>query len=156
MAKTQEAYESAVRILFASLDRVEQRLSSHPGPYYYGASITEADVRLYVTIIRFDPVYHGHFKCNIRDIRSGYPAIHKWLRKLYHDVPAFKETTQFEHIKGHYMKSHITINPFVRFLKASGLDRANTMQGTISAGPLPHILPKDKEVAAASGIGSLH
>lgn len=113
MAKTQEAYEIAVSTLFASLDRVEKHLSSHAGPYYYGSSITEADVRLYVTIIRFDIAYHGHFKCNIRDIRSGYPAIHKWLRIVYHDVPAFKETTQFEHIKGHYMKSLTNINPSV-------------------------------------------
>jgi len=121
MAKTQEAYEEAVNNLFASLDRAEKHLSSHPGPYYYGSSITEADIRLYVTIIRFDPVYHIHFKCNIRDIRSGYPSIHKWLRVLYHDVPAFKDTTQFEHIKGHYMKSHLNINPFVSIKTSASL-----------------------------------
>ena len=112
-ASTQEAYEKAVTQLFKSLDRVEEHLSSSPGPYYWGDKITETDVRLYTTIIRFDPVYVQHFKCNIRDIRSGYPALHKWVRKLYWDVPAFKDTTQFEHIKKHYTKSHKQINPFV-------------------------------------------
>lgn len=114
--RTQEAYEKAVKPLFASLDRAEAHLVKHAAPYYFGSYITEADVRLYTTIVRFDPVYVQHFKCNIRDIRSGYPALHKWLRKLYWDVPAFKETTQFEHIKNHYTKSHKQINPFVRFL----------------------------------------
>ncbi|KAL8972608.1 MAG: hypothetical protein Q9183_000466, partial [Haloplaca sp. 2 TL-2023] len=110
-AQTQEAYETAVKPLFASLDRAERHLAKHASPYYFGSSITEADVRLYTTIIRFDPVYVQHFKCNIRDIRSGYPALHKWLRHLYWDVPAFGETTQFEHIKKHYTKSHKQINP---------------------------------------------
>lgn len=92
---------------------MEAHLSSSPGPYYFGDKITEADVRLFTTIIRFDPVYVQHFKTNLRDIRSGYPAIHRWLRKLYWDVPAFGETTQFEHIKNHYTKSHRQINQFV-------------------------------------------
>ena len=116
IARTQEAYEKAVRPLFASLDRAEAHLVKNAAPYYFGAKITEADVRLYTTIVRFDPVYVQHFKCNVRDIRSGYPALHKWLRKLYWDEPAFKETTQFEHIKNHYTKSHKQINPYVRFL----------------------------------------
>jgi putative glutathione S-transferase len=112
-ATTQEAYEKAVTTLFKSLDRVEKHLSSNPGPYYFGDKITEADVRLFTTIIRFDAVYVQHFKTNLRDIRSGYPAIHKWVRKLYWDSPAFKHTTQFEHIKRHYTRSHHPINPFV-------------------------------------------
>ncbi|KAF1817474.1 hypothetical protein P152DRAFT_454065 [Eremomyces bilateralis CBS 781.70] len=131
-ATSQEAYEKACTQLFKSLDRVEAHLSSSPGPYYFGTEITEADVRLYTTIVRFDPVYVQHFKCNIRDIRSGYPAIHAWLRKLYWDVPAFRETTQFEHIKYHYTKSHKQINQF----------------SITPIGPLPDILPKDQEVAA--------
>lgn len=102
--------------LFASLDRAEAHLAKHAAPYYFGDHLTEADIRLYTTIVRFDPVYVQHFKCNIRDIRSGYPALHKWLRKLYWDVPAFRETTQFEHIKKHYTKSHKQINPFVSLL----------------------------------------
>jgi putative glutathione S-transferase len=112
-ASTQDAYERAVTQLFKSLDRVEEHLSSSPGPYYWGDKITETDVRLYTTIIRFDPVYVQHFKCNIRDIRSGYPAIHRWVRNLYWGSPAFGETTEFEHIKKHYTKSHKQINLFV-------------------------------------------
>jgi putative glutathione S-transferase len=112
-ATKQDAYEKAVTALFENLYRAEKHLSSSAGPYYYGDKVTEADIRLYTTIVRFDAVYHQHFKCNIRDIRSGYPALHKWVRKLYWDVPAFHDTTQFEHIKKHYTKSHLQINPFV-------------------------------------------
>lgn len=84
-------------------------------------------------LTRHQPVYVQHFKCNIRDIRSGYPAIHDWMRNLYWNIPAFKDTTQFEHIKWHYTKSHTQINPF-----------------SISpVGPLPDILPLDEEVNAA-------
>jgi glutathionyl-hydroquinone reductase len=114
-ATTQEAYERNVKILFGSLDRVEEHLTKSGGPYWFGDRLTETDVRLYTTIVRFDPVYVQHFKCNIRDIRSGYPAIHKWLRTLYWDIDAFKDTTEFEHIKKHYTKSHAQINPFVSF-----------------------------------------
>ncbi|TVY53286.1 Glutathione S-transferase omega-like 2 [Lachnellula cervina] len=112
-ATTASAYEAACTSLFASLDRVEKHLSTvTDGPYYYGKNITEADVRLYTTMIRFDAVYVQHFKTNIRDVRSGYPYIHRWLRELYWNVPAFGETTQWEHIKKHYTQSHTNINPF--------------------------------------------
>src|SRR5882672_7991957 len=113
MGKTQEAYNSAVENLFAHLDRVESHLSSpdHKGPFYYGEDITEADVRLYVTIIRFDPVYVSLFKTNKQMIRWGYPAIHRWVRNLYWNVPAFHDTTDFVHIKSHYFKSLVMINP---------------------------------------------
>jgi glutathionyl-hydroquinone reductase len=122
--------------LFSHLDKAESQLKSaaSKGPYYFGANITEADVRLYVTIIRFDTVYVQHFKCNIRDIRSGYPAIHRWLRNLYWNIPAFKDTTQFEHIKKHYMASHLMLNP----------------HGIVAAGPVPNILQPDEEVRAVS------
>lgn len=112
-ATTQEAYQKAVKELFDALDRAEEHLKSHPGPYLFGSRLTEADVRLYTTIVRFDPVYVQHFKCNVRDIRSGYPALHDWLRHLYWELPAFKSTTQFEHIKLHYTKSHKNISPLV-------------------------------------------
>ncbi|KAL4801122.1 glutathione S-transferase [Aspergillus venezuelensis] len=131
-ATTQEAYEKNVTTLFNSLDKIESHLSSTKTPYYFGDKITEADIRLYTTIVRFDPVYVQHFKCNLRDIRSGYPAIHDWLRRLYWDVPAFKETTEFEHIKKHYTKSHSQINPY----------------GITPVGPVPDILPKEEEVPA--------
>jgi glutathionyl-hydroquinone reductase len=131
-ATTQEAYEKAVVPLFESLDKAEAHLAEGPGPYYYGEKITEADIRLYTTIVRFDVVYVQHFKTNIRDIRSGYPHLHRWMRKLYWDVPAFGETTQFEHIKNHYTKSHRQINP----------------PSITPVGPLPDILKKDEEVPA--------
>jgi len=112
-ASTQPAYSDAVHELFTALDRVESHLSTSPGPFYFGEQLTEVDVRLYTTIVRFDVVYVQHFKTNIRDIRSGYPHIHAWLRNLYWKHAAFgSETTQFEHIKRHYTKSHTQINPF--------------------------------------------
>ncbi|KAJ5893728.1 hypothetical protein N7495_005419 [Penicillium taxi] len=133
-ATTQAAYEKAVTTLFSSLDKIEAHLTKQltSSPYYFGDSVTEADIRLFTTIIRFDPVYVQHFKCNIRDIRSGYPAIHRWMRGLYWDLPAFRDTTQFEHIKFHYTKSHTQINQFA----------------ITPIGPVPDILPKDEEVRA--------
>jgi glutathionyl-hydroquinone reductase len=133
-ATTQEAYEKAVATLFSSLDKIEAHLAKQASvsPYFFGETVTEADIRLYTTIIRFDPVYVQHFKCNIRDIRSGFPAIHRWVRGLYWDLPAFKDTTDFEHIKKHYTKSHKQINQFA----------------ITPVGPLPDILPKDEEVKA--------
>lgn len=133
-ATTQEAYEKVVNELFTALDRVEAHLSTSVGPFYFGDTITEVDVRLYTTIIRFDVVYVQHFKCNIRDIRSGYPAIHRWVRNLYWDVPAFHDTTVFPHIKKHYTRCHRQLNPF----------------GITPLGPLPDILAKDAEVAAVA------
>ncbi|KAK1064982.1 S-glutathionyl-(chloro)hydroquinone reductase [Friedmanniomyces endolithicus] len=131
-ATTQEAYEKNVKTLFAALDRAEAELAKSPGPYYHGANPTEADVRLYPTIIRFDAVYVQHFKCNLRDIRSGYPALHKWLRYCYWKNEAFGGTTEFTHIKSHYTKSHHQINPL----------------SLTPLGPDPDILPLDEEVPA--------
>ncbi|KAB5572416.1 glutathione S-transferase [Coniochaeta sp. 2T2.1] len=133
-ATTQEAYERNVTTLFAALDRVEEHLATKPGPYWFGDKITEVDVRLYPTIIRFDPVYVQHFKCNIRDIRSGYPATHKWMRNLYWNVAAFRETTNFLHIKNHYTKSHKQINQFA----------------ITPVGPVPDVLRLEEEVAAVA------
>ncbi|KAI5293345.1 S-glutathionyl-(chloro)hydroquinone reductase [Ascosphaera acerosa] len=130
-ATTQEAYERNVRALFASLDRIEGHLAAQP-KFFFGDRLTEADVRLFTTIVRFDPVYVQHFKCNVRDIRSGYPAIHRWLRTLYWTIPAFRETTEFTHIKNHYTKSHTQINP----------------HSITPVGPVPDVLPLDEEVEA--------
>lgn len=137
-ATTQEAYENAVTQLFKSLNRIESHLATSiaSGPYYWGDRLTESDVRLYTTIIRFDPVYVQHFKCNIRDIRSGYPNLHRWVRHLYWTVPAFHDTTQFEHIKKHYTKSHKQINQF----------------SITPVGPLPDILREDEEVNAVKAV----
>jgi putative glutathione S-transferase len=108
-AKSPEAYQDAVVQLFVALERVEALLENKT--YLVGDRLTEADIRLFVTIIRFDPVYVGHFKCNIRSIRHGYPEIHRWLRKLYWENEAFKSTTNFDHIKTHYYWSHPQVNP---------------------------------------------
>jgi len=106
-ATTQEAYEEAVVPLFETLDWLEQRLSSHR--YLMGETLTEADWRLFTTLIRFDPVYVGHFKCNIRRLED-YPKLWAYTRELYqHEAVA--ETVNMHHIKHHYYVSHTTINP---------------------------------------------
>ncbi|KAF9018119.1 hypothetical protein BDZ89DRAFT_1074144 [Hymenopellis radicata] len=107
-ATTQSAYEEAVHPLFESLDKVEKLLTGKQ--YIVGDRLTECDVRLWVTIVRFDPVYVGLFKCNIRDIRHGYPAINKWMKNLYWNNDAFKSSTNFKHIKTTYYWSHQMIN----------------------------------------------
>ncbi|KAI5377161.1 hypothetical protein J4E82_003953 [Alternaria postmessia] len=136
-ATTEEAYTKAVTQLFKSLDRLEESLSKCSTPYLLSSPhVTEADIRLFTTIIRFDPVYVQHFKCNIRDIRSGYPLLHQWMRHLYWDYPAFKETTDFEHIKKHYTKSHGQINKFQ----------------ITPIGPVPDILEKEDEVPSVKAV----
>ncbi|WVF66438.1 hypothetical protein IAT40_001178 [Kwoniella sp. CBS 6097] len=109
-ATTQKAYEDAVKPLSKALGRVEERLSDGR-EFLVGGRLTEADVRLYTTIVRYDPVYYVHFKCNFGLIRHDYPHLHKWLQKLYWNNPAFKDTTNFEHIKEHYYYSHKQLNP---------------------------------------------
>ncbi len=106
-ATTQEAYEEAVGPLFDSLDWIEGILSENR--YLMGDRITEADWRLFTTLIRFDKVYHGHFKCNRRRI-IDYPNIWGYLRELY-QWDGVAETVNFDHITRHYHYSHETINP---------------------------------------------
>ena len=106
-ATSPAAYEDAVAALFAALDRMEARL--HRQRYLLGAQITEADWRFFTTLVRFDPVYVGHFKCNIRRI-ADYPALHGYLCDLY-QLPGIAETVVMDHIKQHYYQSHPTINP---------------------------------------------
>jgi len=108
-ATTQEAYESNLTPLFKSLDKLEKMLEGKD--YLVGDKLTEADVRLFTTIIRFDPVYVGHFKCNIGTIRHNYPNLNRWVKNLYWKNEAFKSTTNFDHIKTHYYWSHPSINP---------------------------------------------
>ncbi len=107
MAQTQEAYEEAFDPLFATLDRLEERLDGHD--YLVGDRLTEADVRLYPTLARFDSVYYVHFKCNLRRI-ADYPRLWAYARRLY-AIPAFGETTDFDHIKRHYYETHRHLNP---------------------------------------------
>ncbi len=106
-ATTQKAYEEAVNALFHALDIVDERLSKQR--YLVGSNITEADWRLFTTLIRFDAVYHGHFKCNKKQI-ADYPNIYGYMKELY-QVPGVAETVNFDHIKRHYYFSHTMINP---------------------------------------------
>lgn len=106
-ATTQDAYDEAYRRLFDRLDWLETRLSGQR--YLMGDTLTEADVRLYTTLARFDAVYHGHFKCN-RQKLSEFDALWAYARNLY-QTPGFGDTTDFDHIKRHYYGTHDTINP---------------------------------------------
>ncbi len=106
-ATTQAAYDAAVAPLFATLDWLEARLSRQP--YLNGGSPTEADWRLFTTLVRFDAVYHGHFKCNVRRL-VDYPALWDYARRLY-QWSGVRQTVDFAHIKGHYYGSHRNINP---------------------------------------------
>jgi putative glutathione S-transferase len=106
-ASTQEAYEEAFLDLFGVLDKLEERLSRQR--YLAGASITEADWRFFTTLVRFDAVYVGHFKCNLRRI-ADYPSLSNYLRDLY-QVPGVAETVNMDHIKRHYYGSMRTLNP---------------------------------------------
>lgn len=106
-ATTQEAYEEAFDALFDSLDWVEGLLTRHR--YLAGKQLTEADWRLFTTLIRFDAVYFGHFKTNRQRI-ADYPAISAYMRELY-QMPGVAATVDFEHIKTHYYASHTMINP---------------------------------------------
>ena len=106
-ATTEAAYKEAVITLFDALDTLEARLVDQR--YLLGNTITEADWRLFTTLVRFDAVYVGHFKCNIRRI-VDYPNLWGYLRDLY-QVPGIAETVSIEHIKAHYYTSHANINP---------------------------------------------
>lgn len=106
-ATTQDAYEEAFVQLFDALDTLENKLSKQR--YLAGSELSEADWRLFTTLVRFDSVYVGHFKCNLRRI-VDYPNLWNYTRELY-QIPGIEETVNFEHIKGHYYRSHKTINP---------------------------------------------
>ena len=138
-AEKAKVYESEATNVFEHLDKVEKILSEKyvdlkaknggvdgkQNIFAVGDQLTEADIRLYTTIIRFDPVYVQHFKCNFTTIRDGYPFTHLWLRNLYWNNDAFRYTTDFDHIKLHYTRSHTRINPL----------------GITPLGPKPDILP---------------
>ncbi|KAF2086923.1 glutathione transferase [Saccharata proteae CBS 121410] len=125
---TQESYDQNITPLFAALDRVEEHLGipAHQ-PYLFGEHITEADIRLYTTIVRFDVAYYTLFRCNLKMIRHDYPRIHEWLRTLYWDESertnggAFMNTTKFALIKAGYSRA--------------------SQSKVVPAGPVPDILP---------------
>jgi len=132
-ATSQSAYEVAFDELFAELDALEQLLDGQR--YLAGEYLTEADVRLFTTIVRFDAVYYGHFKCNLRRI-ADYPNLSNWLREVY-QWPGVAETVNMEHIQHHYYASHKTINP----------------NGIVPKGPLQDFgLAHDRERLAGRGI----
>jgi len=106
-APNQQAYHAAVTDLFGTLDQLEIRLADRR--YLFGDSVTEADVRLWVTLARFDSVYYSHFKASIRRL-TDYPNLWGYARDLY-SIPAFRETTNFDHIKRHYFITHGHLNP---------------------------------------------
>ena len=106
-ATTQEAYDEAFGRLFATLDRLEQRLTTRR--YLAGDTLTEADWRLFTTLVRFDPVYFGHFKCNLRRL-VDYPNLWGYTRELF-QVPGVAGTVNLDHIKRHYYVTHRAINP---------------------------------------------
>ncbi|REK03295.1 MAG: glutathione S-transferase family protein [Acidobacteria bacterium] len=106
-ATEQAPYEKAFGELFATLDWLEERLADRR--YLVGDRLTEADWRLFTTLVRFDAVYHGHFKCNLRRI-VDYPNLSNYLRELY-QIPGVADTVRFDHIKPHYYRSHPMVNP---------------------------------------------
>ena len=116
-ATSQDAYDKAVTPLFAMLDELEERLEGKD--WLVGDRLTEADIRLWTTLIRFDPVYHTHFKCNVRRI-ADYPNLSALTRRIY-ELDGIAETVNFRHIKHHYYESHERINP----------------HGIVPAGPAP-------------------
>jgi glutathionyl-hydroquinone reductase len=106
-AGSQEAYEEAYDTLFAELDRLSARLANQR--YLVGEQLTEADIRLFTTLVRFDAVYHGHFKCN-RNKLAEMPVLWAYARDLF-QTPGFGDTVDFDHIKRHYYYTHDAINP---------------------------------------------
>ena len=116
-ATTQTAYEAAVSPLFEALDALEARLNT--SDWLVGDQMTEADIRLFTTLIRFDAVYYSHFKCNLRRI-ADYPALSRFLQRMM-AIPAIAGTVHFDQIKTHYYASHLDLNP----------------SGIVPAGPIP-------------------
>ena len=108
-AESQEAYDENITPLFDTLDWLETRLSDGRD-FLVGNQLTEADIRLFTTLIRFDPVYFVHFKCNLKMIRQ-YDALNAYLQRIY-EMPEVKPTVNFDHIKQHYYYSHKHINPY--------------------------------------------
>jgi putative glutathione S-transferase len=106
-ATSQEAYEEAAKGIFETLDKIEQRLSQQR--YLVGSKTTEADWRLFTTLVRFDTVYYSHFKCNLRRI-ADYPNLWNYTRELY-QMPGIAETVSIDHIKRHYYGSQRQVNP---------------------------------------------
>lgn len=106
-ATSQNVYQKEVETLFTALDQLEKHLSDNH--YLVGEQFTEADIRLFTTLVRFDTVYYGHFKCNLKALHD-YPHLWHYTKRIY-NLPGIAETINFDHIKKHYYGSHKTINP---------------------------------------------
>jgi glutathionyl-hydroquinone reductase len=132
-AGRQASYERAYDRLFSGLDRLEERLTDRR--YLVGDHVTEADVRLFTTLVRFDPVYHGHFKCN-RNKLIEFPALWAYARDLY-QTPGFGDTVDFDHIKRHYYVVHSDINPTGIVPKGPDLSNWLTPHGREDLGGSP-------------------
>lgn len=151
-AGDQESYEKAYDILFSRLDQLSNRLTNQR--YLVGDTITEVDIRLFCTLVRFDAVYHGHFKCN-RQKLSEMPVLWAYSRDLF-QTPGFGDTIDFDHIKRHYYEVHTDINPTAVVPK--GPDLANWFDShnreslggrPFGAGSPPGDVSTDEEVPAA-------
>jgi putative glutathione S-transferase len=148
-ATTQIAYEAAAKQVFAALDWVEDRLQRQR--YLVGDLITEADWRLFPTLMRFDAVYYGHFKCNVRNLRD-YPALWGYTRELY-QVPGVASTVAIDEYKAHYYGSHRNINPTgivpigpaLDFTTAHGRAEAFPRREAASATPITAFQPAEDE-----------
>jgi len=132
-ASDQPAYEQAHDRLFACLDRLEDRLGRQR--YLVGDTITEADVRLWTTLVRFDAVYHGHFKCN-RNKLTEMPVLWAYARDLF-QTPGFGDTVDFGQIKEHYYRVHTQINPAGVVPVGPALDGWTSTHGRESLGGRP-------------------
>jgi putative glutathione S-transferase len=128
-ATSQRAYETAVGALFETLDKLDDRLATQR--FLFGAQPLETDWRLFVTLVRFDAVYHGHFKCNVRRI-VDYPNLYGYLRDLYQQ-PGIAETVNFDHIKRHYYYTHDDINP-TRIVPIGPKQDLNSPHGRVALG----------------------
>lgn len=98
-ASTQEDYDKNVIPVFGALNKIERIIAANGGPFVLGETMTELDIRLYATLIRFDTVYVQHFKCNLGTIRHDYPVLNNWLKGMFWDVEAARNSTDFRHIK---------------------------------------------------------
>ena len=128
-AATQEDYDKHSTLVFQTLDRLENMLEDSKTVYVLGSEISEVDIKLYTTLVRFDTIYQQHFKLMLGSIRHNYSRLNRWLKNLYWNVPGIKETTDFKHIKENYSKSHADINP----------------KGITPMGPVPEVEPWTEE-----------
>lgn len=110
-AADQKTYEQHLIRVFAALNKLEKLAAANGGPYLLGNDMTELDIRLFATVIRFDSVYAQHFKCNLGTLRHDYPILNNWMKNLFHNHAEFRGTTYFQYIKDCYFKVQPEINP---------------------------------------------